>query len=104
MQRLTVLKKSKTATQSILAKCHRQIIGFLSAAVFGVVVAEAQTNFPAPFNTEKSAEAFVSPQEAIKKFSVPNGFNVALFAGEPDGQQPIAMTTDDGGRLWVVEN
>ena len=35
--------------------------------------------------------------------TMPDGFHVTLFAGEPDVVQPIAMTTDDRGRLWVVE-
>jgi putative membrane-bound dehydrogenase-like protein len=41
--------------------------------------------------------------EAAKRMSVPNGFEVSLFVGEPDVVQPIAMTTDERGRLWVVE-
>ncbi|MGZ5567248.1 MAG: PVC-type heme-binding CxxCH protein, partial [Limisphaerales bacterium] len=40
----------------------------------------------------------------MKKISLPPRFKVTLFAGEPDVQQPIAMTTDARGRLWVVEN
>ena len=35
--------------------------------------------------------------------TVPPGFKVKLFAGEPDVVQPIAMTIDDRGRLWVAE-
>jgi putative membrane-bound dehydrogenase-like protein len=35
--------------------------------------------------------------------TVPDGFKVTLFAGEPDIVQPIAMTFDTRGRLWVVE-
>ena len=35
--------------------------------------------------------------------TLPPGFNATLFAGEPDVVQPIAFTTDDRGRLWVVE-
>ena len=34
---------------------------------------------------------------------LPEGFQATLFAGEPDVVQPIAMTFDDRGRLWVVE-
>ena len=34
---------------------------------------------------------------------VPQGFNVTLFAGEPDVQQPIGFCIDDRGRLWVAE-
>jgi putative membrane-bound dehydrogenase-like protein len=44
-----------------------------------------------------------SPQEATKHMTLPDGFQATLFAGEPDVVQPIAMTTDDRGRLWVVE-
>ena len=35
--------------------------------------------------------------------TVPAGFRVSLFAGEPDVVQPISFTTDDRGRLWVGE-
>jgi putative membrane-bound dehydrogenase-like protein len=35
--------------------------------------------------------------------TVPPGFHVSLFAGEPDVVQPIAFTFDDRGRLWVAE-
>ncbi|MGY8675543.1 MAG: PVC-type heme-binding CxxCH protein, partial [Verrucomicrobiia bacterium] len=31
------------------------------------------------------------------------GFNISLFASEPDVHQPIAITTDARGRLWVAE-
>ena len=36
--------------------------------------------------------------------TLPEGFTVTLFAAEPDVVQPIAMTIDHKGRLWVVEN
>jgi putative membrane-bound dehydrogenase-like protein len=44
-----------------------------------------------------------SPQEAPGKMTVPDGFQVKLFAGEPDVVQPMGFTFDDRGRLWVVE-
>ena len=34
---------------------------------------------------------------------MPPGFQATLFAGEPDVVQPIALTFDDRGRMWVVE-
>jgi len=43
------------------------------------------------------------PAEAQKKFTVPPGFEVRLFAAEPDVVNPVAMTWDERGRLWVVE-
>lgn len=45
----------------------------------------------------------LSPEEAQKKFSVPKGFEVRLFAGEPEVVNPVAMTWDERGRLWVLE-
>src|SRR5438876_28911 len=45
----------------------------------------------------------LSPAEAEKKFVVPPGFEVRLFAAEPDVVNPVAMTWDERGRLWVLE-
>lgn len=43
-------------------------------------------------------------KEAPQRMTVPDGFQVTLFAGEPEVRQPIAFTIDRRGRLWVVEN
>ncbi|MCA9232990.1 MAG: hypothetical protein KDA57_20255, partial [Planctomycetales bacterium] len=45
-----------------------------------------------------------TPQAAASRITVPEGFRVTLFAGEPDVQQPISLTTDERGRLWIAEN
>jgi putative membrane-bound dehydrogenase-like protein len=45
----------------------------------------------------------LSPADAEKRFVVPEGFEVRLFAAEPDVINPVAMTWDERGRLWVVE-
>jgi putative membrane-bound dehydrogenase-like protein len=44
-----------------------------------------------------------SPEEARKKMTVPEGYEVRCFAHEPMVQNPVAMTWDHRGRLWVVE-
>jgi putative membrane-bound dehydrogenase-like protein len=49
------------------------------------------------------APAPLPPAQAAAAMTVPEGFQVTLFAGEPDVVQPIAMTFDARGRLWVVE-
>src|SRR5438552_16598164 len=51
----------------------------------------------------KPAAEPLSPTEAPKRMTLPDGFSATLFAGEPDVVQPIAFTFDDRGRLWVVE-
>lgn len=42
-------------------------------------------------------------EEAAAAMTLPPGFKATLFAAEPDVVQPIAMTIDDRGRLWVAE-
>src|SRR5262245_58697578 len=59
---------------------------------------QQQANIP-----KTVADAPVPLSEAANRITVPDGFNVSLFAGEPDVRQPIAFTIDDRGRLWVVE-
>ncbi|MFP6602983.1 MAG: PVC-type heme-binding CxxCH protein, partial [Pirellulaceae bacterium] len=55
-------------------------------------------------NTQDPADIPPTPAEALAKITVPDGFHVSLFAGEPDVHQPLAFCFDDRGRLWVVEN
>jgi putative membrane-bound dehydrogenase-like protein len=45
------------------------------------------------------------PEEAIKKFKVAKGYAVNLFASEvefPDLKNPVQLTFDSKGRLWVA--
>src|SRR5215212_9802578 len=43
------------------------------------------------------------PEEAAKKMTLPEGFEARIFASEPQVVNPVAMTWDERGRLWVVE-
>ncbi|NBV23542.1 MAG: hypothetical protein EBS05_16685 [Proteobacteria bacterium] len=58
---------------------------------------------PGVTNSQKPGDVPLPPAEALKKLTVPPGFHVQLFAGEPQVMQPIAMELDDRGRLWVAE-
>lgn len=55
-------------------------------------------------DTQDPSSAPPSPLESLKQITVPEGFHVSLFAGEPDVAQPIAIEYDDKGRLWVLES
>ena len=59
---------------------------------------------PGVVNTQNRKDIPLSPEESLKRITVPDGFRVTLFAGEPDLRRPIAFDFDDRGRLWVVEN
>lgn len=45
----------------------------------------------------------LSPQEALERFRLEEGFRIELVAHEPDVIDPVAMDIDYRGRLWVVE-
>jgi putative membrane-bound dehydrogenase-like protein len=45
-----------------------------------------------------------TPAEALEAMTVPPGFGVELVASEPEIVNPIAMSFDDQGRIWVTES
>src|SRR4051794_40195377 len=47
--------------------------------------------------------AGLPPDEALKRFRVPDGFEVRLAAAEPLVRQPVSISFDDRGRLWVLQ-
>ncbi|HET6538840.1 MAG TPA: PVC-type heme-binding CxxCH protein, partial [Chryseolinea sp.] len=70
-----------------------------------VLAYHAEANIP---NYEKrdpppKLQEPLSPQESKKLIQVPLGFDLELFASEPDIINPIAMEWDEKGRLWVIE-
>ncbi|WP_435021648.1 PVC-type heme-binding CxxCH protein [Tundrisphaera sp. TA3] len=59
---------------------------------------------PARKAPDAFAHAGLPPAESAAAMTVPEGFKVTLFAGEPDVHQPIGFAIDDRGRLWVAED
>lgn len=57
-----------------------------------------------PHGQSKLPGPALSPQEAIEKMTVPEGFMVELVASEPDIVNPVAMTIDEKGRFWITES
>ncbi len=59
---------------------------------------------PGVVNTQNQTDHPLTPEQSRQAITVPEGFHVSLFAGEPHVLQPIDFDFDDRGRLWVVEN
>ncbi len=90
----------------------RRALTWLSgAALAAVLLATA----PVPTSAQKKGELpphgqdkvpgpALSPAEAVKKMRVPEGFSVEVVAAEPDLVNPVAMTFDEKGRVWVTES
>ena len=79
-----------------------RLAALLATVALGVTAHAA--DFPALYNTETDPSQPLSPAEAAAKFTLPPGFKATVFASEPDVQNPIAMTWDTRGRLWIAEN
>ena len=45
----------------------------------------------------------LSPQEALKHMKVADGFEVKLVASEPQIRQPLSISFDERGRMWVIQ-
>lgn len=57
-----------------------------------------------PRRHDKPPGPALTPEQAIAKMTVPEGFHVDLVAAEPQLVNPTAMTFDDRGRIWVCES
>ena len=51
----------------------------------------------------RAAAQGYAPDEAPRRMTVPDGFEVQLVASEPMVRQPVAIEFDDAGRLWVIQ-
>ncbi|MCO6459658.1 MAG: hypothetical protein J5I93_30465 [Pirellulaceae bacterium] len=77
--------------------------GFL-ALVACLVTSLAGADEPIPRGQTRPPGPPLSPAEAIAKMQVPPGFQVELVASEPDIVNPVAMTFDERGRVWITES
>jgi putative membrane-bound dehydrogenase-like protein len=80
-----------------------------STAVFGLVAlglspTASQGQDVVPHGQNRAPGKPLSPVEAIRAMTVPDGFQVELVASEPDIVNPVAMTFDERGRIWVTES
>jgi len=51
----------------------------------------------------EEAPAPLKPAVAVKKFQVADGLEIGLVAAEPQVAQPLSITFDDRGRMWVLQ-
>lgn len=80
-----------------MRRCLSLIVALLLAAP---LFAQREFGFD---NRKGSGQPYLKPEESVAKMKVADGFEVKLFAGEPQLVNPIAMTVDEKGRVWVIE-
>ncbi|MHC5541402.1 PVC-type heme-binding CxxCH protein, partial [Singulisphaera rosea] len=57
-----------------------------------------------PHGQDRPPNDPLSPTEAVRRMKVPEGFAVEVVASEPDIVNPVAMTFDERGRVWITES
>ena len=75
----------------------------LASAILTVIAQSSEKTFTTPPDTQQTELKLPQPKQSAKGITLPKGFQVSVFAAEPNVRQPIAMTFDDRGRLWVAE-
>ena len=80
----------------------------LAAVLFvGLTLALAQRKSGTaeiPHAQDRPPGPALTPDQALQKMRVPDGFSVELVTCEPDLVNPVAMTFDEQGRIWIVES
>ena len=83
----------------------KRCLCFLFYAMVSVADAGDPPRHPLSEKQHSTSDSpFLKPDQAVGKMTIPQGFEVSVFAAEPDIGEPIAFTFDDRGRIWVVEN
>ncbi|HTN08205.1 DUF7133 domain-containing protein [Agriterribacter sp.] len=72
----------------------------IAALVFTCTLREE--NEKPVFNPHPTA-AYLSPEESMKTMYLPNGYKLELVASEPMIREPVAITWDANGRMYVAE-
>jgi putative membrane-bound dehydrogenase-like protein len=80
------------------------VLGSFLLAAISVDASSAQDPAMVPHGQDRAPNAPRTAAEAIKAMTVPPGFAVELVAGEPDIVNPVAMTFDERGRIWITES
>ena len=58
---------------------------------------------PAPVYDPKVPPNFEEAKQAMSLFQMPDGFKVKVWAAEPQLINPVAMSIDTRGRIWIAE-
>jgi putative membrane-bound dehydrogenase-like protein len=78
---------------------------WIATGIWVLSLTGANGMFPEPHDTEKNLSVrALDPDAAAAGFAMPEGFRVGVFAAEPEVRNPIALTWDRRGRMWVAEN
>ena len=83
-------------------KIKLQLLSLLCLPLFILSCGGKKDNQEPAFNPHPSP-AYLSPEESLKSMYLPKGYHMQLVANEPMVQEPVAITWDGDGRMYVAE-
>jgi len=83
-------------------KIKSQIVLLIFLSILVASCGGNNDNKQPAFNPHPSP-AYLSPEESLKSMYLPNGYHMELVASEPMIQEPVAITWDGNGRMYVAE-
>jgi glucose/arabinose dehydrogenase/mono/diheme cytochrome c family protein len=83
-------------------KIKSQIVLLIFLSILVASCGGNNDNKQPAFNPHPSP-AYLSPEERFKSMYLPNGYHMELVASEPMIQEPVAITWDGNGRMYVAE-
>ena len=76
----------------------------LATVLLGLWTTTARSADPVPHAQDKPPGPPLSVAEALVLMTVPPGFTVECVASEPQIVNPVGMTFDERGRIWITES
>src|SRR5207247_8860288 len=99
-----VLGINRSATMNCAINLFHCYGRFLAGALLGALLPPGVPTLHAadPFAENVRTTPWQTPQNEQKSFHLPPGFEIQLFAAEPEILKPMNMAFDAQGRLWVT--
>src|SRR5437588_248267 len=97
---------------SSMANRHLPLLPILALLALGLAAhardetkaAKNQGSNEVPRGQDVPPGPALSPQQAIARYKLPDGFKMEVVAAEPELINPTSFTFDDQGRIWVTES
>jgi len=83
-------------------KIKLQVLILMSLSMLVFTCVTQNDNQRPHFNPHPTA-AYLSPEESMKTMYLPKGYHLELVASEPMIKDPVAITWDGNGRMYVAE-
>src|SRR6478752_3635269 len=83
-------------------KIKLQVIALMALAIIAFTCTTHENEKKPVFNPHPSS-AYLSPEESMKTMYLPKGYHLQLVASEPMIKDPVAITWDGNGRMYVAE-